>query len=250
MKITVITATYNSEGTVRDTIESVLSQSYKEIEYLIVDGASTDNTLEIVREYEPLFEGRMRIISEPDKGIYDALNKGVINASGDIIGFIHADDIFADNDILELIAQNIAEKDCDIIYGDLVYVNSQNTKIVRKWKSRSFEKKLLRRGWMPPHPTLYLRKSVYDKFGLFDTAKKISADYDFILRVFSKVDSAKTVYIPRILIRMRLGGASNRDWKNIKLKMREDLDALRNNNIGGIYSLVWKNLSKIGQFLR
>lgn len=249
MKITIITATYNSGSTLRDTIESVLSQTYKDIEYLIIDGVSKDNTLDIAREYESRFEGKMRIISEPDKGIYDALNKGVRYATGEVIGFVHADDMLADGDVLQQIVNCFNETQCHIAYGDLSMISSTDNYIVRKWISSDYKAKKLKMGWMPAHPTMYAKKEVYSTYGLYDTAFKISADYDFILRAFSKLDSTLISYIPYTLVKMRVGGVSTKVSNLVKV-IKEDWYAIRKNEIGGLSTLLLKKVSKLSQFKR
>lgn len=247
MKISIITATYNNQHTIVSTIESVLHQTYQDIEYIIIDGASTDNTLNIAEKYEPLFNGRMKIVSEPDKGIYDALNKGISYATGDVIGFIHADDTIASNNIIEQVVANFSEHNCDLLYGDLYYVDANDQKIVRNWKSQPYNNKLLRKGWMPAHPTLYVRREIYYKIGGFDTTFRIAADYDFILRAFTFTPEEKIVYLPFVMVRMKVGGVSNNGLANILQKMKEDLHAIKNNKIGGMGTLIIKNTSKIKQ---
>lgn len=250
MKISIITATYNSAQTLSDTIESVLNQTYQNIEYIIVDGVSSDNTLDIARSYQKEFGGRMRIVSEPDKGIYDALNKGIALATGDVIGFIHADDLLAKSVIVDDIANAFGEINCKILYGDLHYVNHENTKVIRNWKSGLYSKRQLKLGWMPPHPTLYVRRDLYQKIGTFNTQYRISADYDFMLRALNYIDEKDVVYLPKVMVNMRVGGVSNSGFANIRLKMKEDLRALKDNNYKiGLVVLMLKNLSKIRQFI-
>lgn len=248
MKISIITATYNSAKTIESAIQSVNNQSYPNIEHLIIDGASKDNTLELVRSYQ---QTRPNIVihSEPDKGIYDALNKGVSMATGDIIGFLHSDDFFHDRETISKIVTTLQQSKADGIFGDLQYVNAkETTKVIRYWKSKPFQSKLLQRGWMPAHPTLYLKKEVYQKHGNFDLNFKIAADYDFMLRIL-KDNNLKFEYLPQIITNMRVGGASNA-MGNIKQKMKEDLTALRKNEIKLPYiTLLRKNISKITQFL-
>ena len=186
--------------------------------------------------------------SESDLGIYDALNKGIEKANGDVIGFVHSDDLLLKSDILESITNTFKNKEIDGIYGDIEYVEKIDiNKVVRYWKSCSFNKKLLKKGWTPPHTSLYLRKEVYEKHGKFDLTFKISADYDFMLRIF-KDDTLKFEYIPKVITRMRTGGVSNKNLKNILLKTLEDYRAIRKNKIGSIRTLVRKNTSKIEQF--
>lgn len=245
--ITIITACFNNESSIEETIISVLSQTYKNVEYIVIDGKSSDKTLEIVNKYQKKIS---KIISEKDTGIYDALNKGISFANGQIIGFLHADDIFADNNILKIIAENFSEKSCEAVFGDLQYISKADTsKIIRNWKSGIFNYKNLKKGWMPPHPTFYVKKSVYDKYGKFNTNYKISADYDLMMR-FLSLHKINPSYIPEIIVKMRVGGKSNKSFRNILLKMNEDLKIIRKNEIGGIFTLFKKNISKIPQFFK
>ncbi len=247
MKITVVTATYNCASTIGDCLRSVAGQTHSDIEHIVVDGASVDGTVDFLHQRASQLS---RIISEPDKGIYDALNKGVAHASGDIVGFLHADDLYADSTVLEDVALAFQDPDVDAVYGDLTYVQKADTgKVVRYWRSSPFVRSNLAKGWMPPHPTLYLRRGVYERFGGFDLSYRIAADYDFMLRVLGAING-KVIYFPRVLVTMRLGGESNRSIRNIIRKSAEDLRALRSNRVGGLTSLVFKNGSKLVQFVR
>jgi glycosyltransferase len=249
MKVSIITATYNSAKTIESAIESVVDQDYPYIEHIIVDGASSDNTVTIVKSY--CTENKNIVFSsEPDKGIYDALNKGVSLATGDVIGFLHSDDFFHDEQTLSKVMKIIKETKAEGVFGDLQYVNAEETsKVVRYWKSKPFQSSLLQRGWMPAHPTLFLKKEVYAKHGNFDLNFKIAADYDFMLRIL-KDNNLNFEYLPEIITHMRVGGASNA-MGNIKQKMKEDLKALRKNNMSLPYfTLLRKNISKIPQFLK
>ncbi len=244
--ISVITAVYNARDTIEATIASVLAQTYDNIEFIIVDGASSDGTVEILNA-QP---GVDVLISEPDNGIYDALNKGIAHAHGDIIGFLHADDLFASDHVLQDIAATFVDRNVDVIYGDLEYVSkAEPGQVVRYWQSGDFSEAKLRHGWMPPHPTFYVSKSVYEQYGGFDTAFRIAADYDCMLRLLGRA-TLRVAYIPRVLVKMRVGGESNRSLSNIMIKSKEDYLALKRNGIGGVGALVWKNLSKIPQFFR
>ncbi len=248
MKFTLITATYNSAFSLRTCLDSVVNQDYGNIEYIIIDGNSSDNTLDIINEYQQDYS-YISLISEPDKGIYDALNKGIKISSGEFIGFIHSDDLLSNNKIISNLANNILRDKLDGIYGDLQYVKRLDvSKVVRLWKSCHFNPKLLRHGWMPPHPTLFLSRNVYEKHGLFDISYIISADYDFILRVFSDSE-LKFGYYPFVVSKMRIGGVSNKSPKNIIRKSKEDLRAIRNNSTGNFLTLFYKNISKVKQFL-
>ena len=248
MKITIITICYNSAATIEKTIESVAEQTYKNIEYIVVDGNSKDTTIDIIKKNEKVIA---KWVSEPDKGLYDALNKGIRNATGDVIGFVHSDDLLASREVLSKIACIFQEVKVDGVYGDLQYVNKEDTsKVIRYWKSEVFKPELLKKGWMPAHPTLFLKKEVYEKHGLFNLNYNIAADYDLMLRIFSD-PTLKFKYLPEVITKMRVGGASNGSLKNIKLKSLEDLKALRTNGIKNpIKVLAYKNFSKLGQFVR
>jgi len=247
MKISIITSVYNNQKTIKDAIESVLEQTYENVEYIIVDGGSSDDTISIVKSYGDKIS---KFVSEKDKGIYDGLNKGVKHATGDVVAFLHSDDIYATPTILENVVKAFqSDQNFDGIYGDLVYTPKDDTiKVLRYWKSRDFDETLLAKGWMPAHPTLFLKREVYEKYGGFDLSFKIAGDYDFMLRVLSA--GIKVKYIPEVLYKMRVGGESNKSLKNIILKSKEDIRALRKNGVGGYGSLMIKNFSKIGQFIR
>jgi len=250
MKVTLITATYNSEANLQSCLESVAQQRYKNIEHLIIDGASTDGTLDIVKK-QAQKHPNLRYHSEADKGIYDALNKGVQRASGAIIGLVHSDDVLANPDTVGHVVDSFKAHGVDGVYGDLKYVSAENLDhTIRYWKSTSFHPKKLRQGWMPPHPTLFLKKEVYERYGSFNTKLKIAADYDFILRIFSDA-SLQWAYLPELISIMRVGGESNKSFANILLKSREDYQALQSNQIRHpLAVLLQKNLRKIPQWLR
>lgn len=246
LKISVITAVYNNCETIRQTLDSVLSQNYPMVEYIVIDGSSTDGTLQVLESYKLKIDV---LISEPDGGIYHALNKGILHSSGDIVGFLHADDIFEGSDVLEKIASAFNAAGVEAVYGDLVYVKRNNTsKILRYWKSCLFNDQLLVQGWMPPHPTLYVKRSVYHRLGMFNTMYRIAADYDLVLRFFGK-GKLQSAYLPQVLVRMRNGGISNKSIKTIFKKSIEDISALKRNQIGGIFILFRKNLLKLEQFI-
>jgi glycosyltransferase len=246
MKISIITIAYNSGHSIADAIQSVLSQTYPDIEYVIVDGKSKDNTVEVVKSFGNRIS---KFVSEPDKGIYDALNKGIRMATGEVIGFMHSDDLFASNDVIEKVAALFAKNNVDSIYGDLEYVYKNDTnKVLRYWKSGDFSIRKLKMGWMPPHPTFYVKKAVYDKYGLFNTNFRIAADYDTILRFLGK-HRISTMYLPEVMVKMRVGGASNRSLKNIIKKTKEDMQAIQDNQFGSLFTLAFKNLRKLTQFV-
>ena len=247
MKVSLITATYNSEISIKTCLDSIVSQDYSDLEYLFIDGGSSDNTLSIIKKYRQN-NPFIKMVSEKDYGIYDALNKGISAASGDIIGFVHSDDFLASSDIINDIVSMMKTESLDGVYGNLQYVDKINTKkIIRNWKSCHFKTGLLKNGWMPPHPILFLKREVYQKYGLFDVSYRISADYDFMLRIF-KDSELKFGYLPKVITKMRVGGASNRSIKNIIEKSKEDYRAIKSNNIGDFLTLIRKNTSKLKQF--
>jgi glycosyltransferase len=246
LKISVITAVYNRVSTIGEALDSVRAQTWPDVEHVVIDGASTDGTLELLQTRRNEFAV---LISEPDKGIYDALNKGIARAAGDVVGLMHSDDLYADENVLADVAAAFADPQIDAVYGDLDYVAQGDTsKVIRRWRSGEYSPALLSRGWMPPHPTLYLRRTVVDRWGAFDASYRIAADYDAILRYFGR-GGIRPAYIPRVLVRMRVGGESNRSVARILRKSKEDYTALRKNQVGGFVTLARKNFSKVGQFL-
>lgn len=244
-QLSLITACYNSAATLPDTLASVRAQRDVDLEYRVIDGGSRDGTVELLQQNGDRIS---HWISEPDGGIYYALNKGLSLATGEVIGFLHADDVFADERVLARVAKAFADPAVEACYGDLVYVSRDDPgRVIRYWRAGAYRPALLRRGWMPPHPTLYVRRRLYQQHGGFDTRYRIAADYDCMLRLLSRLEG-RVVYIPEVLVRMRVGGASNRSLGNILRKSAEDYRALRANRIGGLGALAWKNVSKIGQF--
>lgn len=248
MKVSIITAAFNNFETIEDTIQSVLSQKYENIEYIIIDGGSSDATLEIVRKYQDKIS---KWVSESDKGIYHALNKGLNMATGDVIGFLHADDMYAHSMVIDWVVSRIMNCNTESCYGDLLYVQKKNTdRTIRYWKSGPYREGLFRRGWMPPHPAFFARKQVYERYGCFNTDFKIAADYELMLRFMEK-NKISTHYIPEVLIKMRTGGKSNRSLKNMIIKSSEDYKAWKVNNLkGGFLTIALKNLSKVPQFFK
>lgn len=247
MKISVITAVFNRAGTIGQAIDSVAAQTYPDIEHLIIDGASRDGTLELVERHRT---SSMRLISEPDGGIYDALNKGISLASGEIIGVMHSDDFFATNFVLEKVAAVFDDEQVEAVYGDLDYVAAADPeRIIRRWRSDSYSRAKLGRGWMPPHPTLFMRSRVFARLGVYDTRYRIAADYEAMLRYFGR-GGVEPAYIPEVLVKMRVGGESNASLGRIIRKTREDYRALRTSGVGGLRALAWKNLSKLPQFVQ
>jgi glycosyltransferase len=247
MRISIITATYNSEKTLSDTLLSLENQTYTDIEYIIVDGASKDNTVELIKDNCTKVS---KIICESDKGIYDALNKGINAASGDVIGFLHSDDLLAYNDALADIANTFETTGCDAVYGDLEYVSQEDIgKRIRIWKSGPFSRIKMRLGWMPPHPSFYMKRSCYIEYGGFSLDYRISADYDSLLRYILK-RGIGMAYLPKVLVKMRVGGISNRSFSSMLSKSMEDVRVMKKNGIIWPLALVYKNLSKIPQFIK
>jgi len=230
MKISIITVSYNSKKTIKDTLDSVLSQSYQDIEYIIVDGFSKDATVDIIKEYEPSFNGRMKWVSEKDKGLYDAMNKGIQMATGDVIGIINSDDLFCDQHAIEKVMQIFEEnKSLDSVYADLFYVAQDDTsKIVRRWITG--RQKQFKYGWHPAHPTLYIKKEVYNKYGLFNLDFKLAADFEIMLRFLEKYEIS-TCYIQEAFVKMRLGGETNRSLRNIYNQNVECIKAFHLNEL-------------------
>lgn len=224
MKISIITVTYNSEGTLKDTLNSVLSQTYDNYEYLIIDGKSADKTINIIQEYEKKFKGKLRYISEKDNGIFDAMNKGIKMSCGDIIGIINSDDILAHENVFQKVIDNI--KDCDGVYSNLLMLDENLDKPYRLFKSKKVSKYF---GWHMPHPTLYLKKEVYEKYGYYDIKYKISADFDFMLRIIKQ--NVKFKYIDDYFVYMRSGGASTNGLKGYYKNFKESYKVLKNNKI-------------------
>jgi glycosyltransferase len=246
VKISIITVAYNSAETLADTLRSVAIQTHADVEHIVVDGASTDATLAIARSHG---QAIATLISEPDSGIYDAMNKGIARATGELIGFLNADDMLAHQGVLAAIADAASASGADAVYGDLVYVDKTHVdRVIRRWRSGRFSRSGLKLGWMPPHPTLYVRSAQLARVGLFDSKLRIAADYDFILRYFSR-PGVRAAYLPQVLVRMRAGGASNHSLKALLRKSQEDLRVLRRNRVGGIGTLICKILRKLPQFV-
>lgn len=227
-KISVITVSYNSSQTILDTLRSVASQTYPNVEHLVIDGLSIDNTVKLVEENRHL---NLVLFSELDLGIYDAMNKGLARASGEIIGFLNADDFFADANVLRRIAKAFeVDPHIEACFGDLVYVTEDSLNIERYWKSRPYEIGCFARGWSPAHPTFYIRRSALIRLGHFDLTYRLAADTEFMMR-YLECGSVRSVYIPRVQVRMRIGGVTNQSWRNIASQNREILQALKKNCI-------------------
>lgn len=251
MKISIITVTYNSARTLSRAMRSVCRQTYKDIEYIIIDGESADSTMNIVKDFASHYPF-IRYISEPDSGIYDAINKGIRMATGDVIGILNSDDELYSPDILAHIISQMQFTRADILYGDLLYCRydafeHNPPRVIRHWKSEPFQPKTLTKGWMPAHPTVYCRREVFDKVGLYRTDFRISADYEFILRAFSD-PSLKKEYLNEIFVRMEVGGISNRDMHSLLLKSKEDVKAMKLHHLHPFFTVIFKVLRKINQF--
>jgi glycosyltransferase len=243
-KLSIITAGYNSAATIYDTLQCIANQTYSNIEHIIIDGDSKEKTLEIVAEFPHV----ATVISEPDRGIYDAMNKGIQNATGDIIGILNSDDFYEHQQVLKRVVEKMENSGAATLYGDLVFVEPENTnKIVRYWKAGSYKDKSWTKGWMPPHPTFFVRRKVYDKYGLFDLDLNSAADYELMLRVLYK-HKVSTVYLPEVLVRMRTGGQSNANLRNRYLANKEDKLAWAKNNLKpGLLTTYLKPLRKLKQ---
>jgi glycosyltransferase involved in cell wall biosynthesis len=247
MKISIITVVYNNEKTILDSILSVQNQTYNNIEHLIIDGGSTDNTLTIIKQN---INKNCVLVSEKDNGLYDAMNKGIRMATGNIIGILNSDDIYNDVKIIEFIVNKfILDPELKLIYGDLVYVKEDDTNVsIRYWKANKISTNYFENGYVPPHPTLFLTKDVYNDVGLFDLNFKLAADYEFILRLFKK-HSFKNLYIPKLIVRMRLGGVTNKNYFNIIHQNLEIIKAWKHNNFKVPYLFLFRRfLIKVKQY--
>ncbi len=247
MKISIITASYNSAKTIADTVRSVANQSHKDIEHLIVDGLSVDETIETL---EANSHPNLIVISERDKGIYDAMNKGFKIASGEVIGFLNSDDYYADGSVLEKISSAFDDPSVEACYADLVYISSDNRRVVRLWKSKNYSSGDFSKGWCPAHPTFYVRRSALERLGLFDTSFSLAADVEFMMR-YLEAGKIKSIYIPDVLVNMRLGGATNQSWRNIIRQNKEIFVALKKNKISfnPLIFILRKIFSRFSQYL-
>lgn len=246
MKISIVTPAFNSAKTIRHTIESVARQTYPNVEYIIVDGGSQDATAKIVAHYPNVVD---LFISEPDRGVYDAMNKGIRAASGDIIAILNSDDFYTHSHVLEQIATAFQQSGADSVYGDLQYVDQHNPhQVVRHWESGVFKRRSFLAGWMPPHPAFFVKRTVYQRYGLFNLSLKNSADYELMLRFLYK-HQVSAVYVPDVLVRMRVGGLSNATWRGRLRANREDRAAWKINGIKPrFYTTILKPLRKLQQF--
>ena len=224
MKVSINTVAYNAENTILNSLNSVLSQTFKNIEHIVIDGGSKDYTIKICKNFKHI----SKIISEPDNGIYDAINKGIKNSTGDVIGFLNSDDTFYDKNSLQYIFDAF-DDNTDCVFGDLVYTD-KNEKLKRVWKGSAFKKEAFKKGWMPAHPTFYCRRSVYEKLGLYDDSFKIAGDFELMLRFLEK-HNIRSKYIPRTLVNMKVGGASNSGLKSKLHILKEEFRAFNQNEI-------------------
>jgi glycosyltransferase involved in cell wall biosynthesis len=247
LKISIVTVCYNSKDLIRKTIESVATQDYQNIEHIVVDGGSNDGTVEILKEYS----GKINWISEPDKGIYDAMNKGVKLATGDAIGTLGAGDFYPNNQVISKVASAFEKYKTDAIYGDKQYVNPENTeKVVRYWKPGEYKIENWLEGWMPPHQSFYLKKSAFEKYGLYLDEFRSAGDYELMLRMLYK-HKLTAKYIPELLVTMLTGGTSTASFSNRIKANLEDRNAWKVNNLTPKwYTLYWKPLGKVLQFLK
>lgn len=248
MKVSIITIAYNSAETIEDTIKSVLAQNYPELEYVVIDGGSSDGTMDIVNKYKDQIA---TIVSEPDRGIYDAMNKGVHKSTGELIGILNSDDFYADDHVVTDIVNKLLECKADGIYADLVYVDRNNPeKVIRYWEAKAYQKGDFLKGWMPPHPTFFVRKCKYESWGDYSLKLKSAADYELMLRFIHK-NGLKVSYLPRVITRMRVGGESNVSLKNRIRANKEDRKAWEMNDLKPApFTLIRKPLSKLSQFVK
>ena len=248
-KITIISVCYNSEKTIRTMLESVKNQKYENIEHLIIDGSSTDKTISIIKDYPHI----NKIISEPDKGIYDSMNKGIEIATGDIIGFLNSDDFYFNNEVLSSVASIFdLNSSIDACYADLIYTDQVDiSKVVRYWKSNKFSLGSFSKGWCPPHTTFFVHKSIYQRFGVFNLNYSIASDVELMMRLL-EVNKINTIYVPEVWIKMRAGGTTNKSLKNIVTQNKEVLHALKSHNlsVNWIIFLIYKIFSRSSQFLK
>lgn len=230
MKISIITACYHSESTLRQTMDSVLQQSWKDYEYLVIDGGSKDHTVDIIKEYEPQFQGRLSWVSDPDKGIYDAMNKGIQRAHGDVVGFLNSDDYYYNHQVLRCIGECFCQHpEIDAIHGNLYYINPQG-KLVRTWKGSPYSPGAFQKGWMPAHPTFYCKKSCFDQYGAFDCTMGSAADFELMLRLIEK-NHIVLHYINQYMVYMRTGGASTAGIRAVLRNTKQNLEAFSKNHI-------------------
>lgn len=245
LKISLITSCYNAGAHIGRCIESVIAQNYPNLEYIIIDGGSTDNTLEVIEKYRSYIK---HVISEPDKGVYDAMNKGIQLATGEVVGTLNADDYFAATDIITTIGNIFSCNQVDILYGDLDYVDFNET-ITRRWRTKPYIKGIYNWGWMPPHPTFYCKRELFEKLGFYKLDYGTAADYELMLR-FMHTTKLNIFYVNKVLVKMQQGGLSNKSTLNRLKAWRNDLKAMKNNGIRlPLLALIMKPLRKMRQFL-
>jgi glycosyltransferase involved in cell wall biosynthesis len=245
MTISIITPTFNSARTLEDTLQCIATQDYPHIEHIIVDGQSKDNTLEVVKSFPHV----SKVISEPDQGVYDAMNKGIRAATGDIVGILNSDDFYAETDILARVADLFQKHKTDSLYGDLQYVDDQNPeKVIRYWRAGHFNRRKFLYGWMPPHPTFFLRREIYERYGLFDLRLRSAADYELMLRYLFK-QRISAHYLPMLMVNMRTGGMSNASFRHRLRANREDRLAWKLNGLEPhFFTTMMKPLRKVTQY--
>lgn len=248
LKVSIITVVLNGKDTIGHTIESVLSQTYKGIEYILIDGGSTDGTVDIIKKHEDKIA---YWISEPDRGIYDAMNKGINVATGEIVGILNSDDMYAETSVIEDVVNLVSKEKVDTCYGDLVYVDKDDTnKIIRHWKSGVYRKDMFKKGWMPPHPAFFVSRELYRKYGAFNTDFQIASDYELMLRFLYKF-GCSTAYIPKILVKMRTGGNSRPSLTNT---IKSNIECYRAWKVNGLnpnpITFILKPISKIVQYIK
>jgi glycosyltransferase len=245
-KISIITVAFNSAETIKDTIESIISQDYNNIEYIIIDGGSKDGTIDIAKQYSEYIK---YFSSESDNGIYDGMNKGIKVATGDVIGILNSDDFYPNSFVVSNVAKSFEKHSCDAVYGDLVYVKADDVaKITRYWQAGEYSTSKIKNGWMLPHPTFFVKKDIYSRYGLYDTDLKSAADYEMILKLLYK-HNISVYYIPMILVNMRMGGESNRSlWNRIKANKQDSLAWTKNQLNKPMFVRLKKPLQKLRQF--
>jgi glycosyltransferase involved in cell wall biosynthesis len=248
MKVSIITVTLNAQQTLEACINSVLSQTYSNIEYIIIDGKSKDNTVEIIKKFQDKVSCW---VSETDRGMYDAINKGIEKSTGDIVGLLNSDDLFYGNDVIQSIVDTFNSENVDSVYGDLEYVDAEDTqKVLRIWKGKEYNRNRFLFGWMPAHPTFYVKRSIYLKYGGYENHFYSAADYELMCRYLYKLKISST-YIPKLIVKMRMGGQSNRSFKMRLRANRRDYLAMKKNNIPFAFLIsILKPLSKLHQFYR
>lgn len=246
MRVSIITVVYNGEQYIEECITSVVEQNYQDIEYIVIDGGSTDQTLSLIEKHSHKIA---HFVSEKDRGMYDALNKGIALASGEVIGILNADDMLASQEVIAEVVKCFEEQEAEGVYGNLNYISPVSNKVVRKWVSKQFSRKDIEYGWMPAHPTLYLKRFLFKQYGGYSLDFGTAADYELMLR-FLYWHEVKAVFLNKLLVNMRLGGMSNASWKQRYHALLNDYKAIKSNRLPfSFITLLLKKLSKISQFL-